>query len=220
MNALRRSACLLTLVFLALPAAAGELVDPSTSVRFATPISVGGETFTCLGAGVRKILFFKVYAVAFCMPEAQAEAVERGYVRSAYPGLVGPALAQELASDQGFFDALANSPGDKLVEMHMVRNVSRKQLADAFRESLSKILPPSKVAALVAAIPSAAREGQTALIHARGDTLIIEIGSQVSTIPDRETAQEIWRVWLGPDSVSPTLKHSLAERAVQPTAAR
>jgi hypothetical protein len=220
MNALRRlllSAALLA----AWPAArAAEIVEPSTGVRFASPVTAGGESFECLGAGVRKIFIFKVYAVAFCMPPGEAQAVERSYAHSAYPGLIGPALAEKLAGDQGFFDVLANSPGDKLVLMHMVRDVSQKQLADAFHDSLSKILPPPKVAVLVAAIPSDARDGQTAVLRSHQGALSIDIGGRVQTIRDPETAQEIWRVWLGPESVSPTLKRSIAERSVQPTAAR
>ncbi len=220
MKALSRLALVSVVISSAAAAPAAELVEPDTGVGFATQVEVGKESFQCLGAGVRKIFLFKVYAVAFCMPAAQAEGVERSYARSSYPGLVGPALAQKLASDQGFFDALANSPGDKLVEMHMVRTVSRKELADAFHESLSKILPPAKVAKLVAAIPADARDGETALIRSRGSELTIEIGGQLETIHDAETAQAIWRVWLGPDSVSPTLKRSIAEHAVQTTAER
>ncbi|MHB8416767.1 MAG: chalcone isomerase family protein [Myxococcales bacterium] len=219
MSALRRL-FLPSLLLLAAVAAAGEIVEPETSVHFDTRVLVGGETFECVGAGVRKILFFKVYAVAYCVQPGATEAVERTYARSAYPGLVGPALAAKLASDQGFFDALANAPGDKLVEMHMVRNVSRKQLADAFHDSLSKILPAPKVARVVAAVPSDARSGQTALVHSRGGELVIEIGGQLVTIDDPETARVIWRVWLGPDSVTPSLKRSIAERVIQPTAAR
>lgn len=192
------------------PAGAAELVDSSTGTRFAATAKAGGTEFQCLGAGVRKMFTFKVYAVAYCVDAERADAVET-LGQALHPDLTGEELAKALENDPRFYDHLQRLPGDKLVIMHMVRDVDREKLADAFRKSLKDVLPREKVEKLVAAIPADVRDGENALIYSSGSSLVIDIGGRQSTVEDAQIAQRLWAVWLGPESVSPSLKHSIAQ---------
>jgi hypothetical protein len=194
------------------PAQASELVDSSTGTRFASSATAGGTEFECLGAGVRKMFTVKVYAVAYCVEAERADAVDV-LAHALHPNLSGDELTKALEDDPVFYDHLGRLPGDKLVIMHMVRDVDRAKLADAFRKSLKDVLPPEKVEKLVAAIPSDVRGGENALLYSSGSQLVIDIGGRQSRIDDAQIANQLWTVWLGPDSVSPSLKHSLAQSA-------
>src|SRR5690606_29023686 len=46
---------------------ARHVVDDSTGTRFDATTKAGSTTYRCIGAGVRKVLFFKAYAAAFCI---------------------------------------------------------------------------------------------------------------------------------------------------------
>lgn len=200
---------------LALPAAAqqpGEVVDKSTGTRFMAQPTIDGTTYHCLGAGVRKVFAFKAYAVAYCVGDAS---IASQYAREAYPQMSGKQLADALENDPRFFDTISAGPSNRLVAMQMVRDVSRQKLSDAFRESLSTILPPEKIDRLLAAIPGDAKKGQQALLYTNGQTLVIDIGGQANRLEDPVIAEALWRVWLGPDSVSPSLKESIAENVAQ-----
>ncbi len=193
-------------------AAATDLVDHSTGTRFGQRASAGGTDFECLGAGVRKIFTFKVYAVTYCVDAERAEGLDE-FAGQLHPNLQGEELAAALEKDSRFFDYLASLPGDKLVVMHMVRDVGRDKLADAFRKALKDVLPPDKVERLVGAIPSDAHNGENALLYSSGSKLVIDIAGRQQTIDDSLIAHKLWTVWLGPDSVSPSLKRSLAKNA-------
>ncbi len=213
MNPLLRGA--LAVAFLALfplAPAASELVDSSTGTRFATTAKAGGTEFECLGAGVRKMFAFKVYAVAYCVDEERADAVDE-LGKELHSSLSGEELARALEDDPSFYQHLQRLPGDKLVILHMVRDVDRQKLADAFRKSLRDVLPREKVEKLVAAIPADVRSGENALLFSSGESLVIDIGGRQSAIQDAQIARELWSVWLGPESVSPSLKRSIAENA-------
>jgi hypothetical protein len=205
---------LLTLLA-ASPVLAQELVDSSTGRTFAVTQSVGGTTYRCLGAGVRKVFIIKAYALTYCLESVKADAVVGGFVQKAYPGLKGEDLQDKLEDDQRFFDALASAPADKLVIMKVVRDISREKIASAFRDALSKVLPKDKVDKLVATVPGDIKDGQTANIYSVGDRLVLDFGGTSKELQDPEIVQNLWRVWLGPDGVSPSLKESIAAQAAK-----
>ena len=199
-------------VLVAAWAHAADLVDPSTGTRFGQRATAGATEYECLGAGVRKIFTFKVYAVTYCVDTERAEGLDE-FAGQLHPNLEGEELAKALEKDGRFFEHLASLPGDKLVVMHMVRNVGRDQLADAFSKALKDVLPPDKVEKLVAAIPGDAHNGENALLYSDGSRLFIDIAGRQQTIDDLQISRKLWTVWLGPDSVSPSLKSSLARNA-------
>lgn len=206
---------LFALLVSSLPAAASaeKVKDDSTGISFDVRQQVGGVEYTCLGAGVRKIVVFKAYAVTFCLEQSIAEQTVKGYVEKTYPKLKGEDLADALEDDPKFYEHLALAPGDKLVIMRVVRDVSREKVANAFRDSLAEILPKAKVDKLIETIPGDIPDGQSALLYSKGDTLTIDIGGKGKTLEDADIARKLWWVWLGPSGVSPSLKDSIAARA-------
>jgi hypothetical protein len=195
--------------------AAGPMVDKETGVRFHPEQTINGTTFQCLGAGVRKVIFVNVYAAEFCLEPGSLQPALDDVAAAKAKGGSATDVSKVLASDPALFDSLMGTAGDKLLIMHMVRDVSREQLAKAFRESLSKVLPPEKVEKLLAIIPGNASKNEDVKISSAGDTLTIDIAGKADTIHDAEIAQKIWSVWLGPHSVSPSLKQSIATNLVQ-----
>jgi hypothetical protein len=202
------------IVLLATSSALGqEIEDESTGRRFKVTESAGGTSYRCLGAGVRKVFIVKAYALTYCLEAVKADAVVKGFVEKVYPGMKGEDLQDKLEDDQRFFDALASAPADKLVIMKVVRDIGREKIAGAFRDALSKVLPGKKVETLVATIPGDLKDGQTAHIYSIGDKLVLDFGGTAREIEDAEIVKNLWRVWLGPDGVSPSLKESIAARA-------
>ncbi len=213
------AACLTPIV----AGAAAPLVDKETGVTFPPTQNIDGTNFQCLGAGVRKVLIVNVYSAAYCLEAGSMQPV-LDYVSTVRGSTGKPSdLAHKLEKDKEFYRTLVETPGGKLLVMHLVRDVTRKELEKAFRESLAKVLPPEKVNELVATIPGNGRNGEEIRIWSAGSTLTIDIAGNAKKLDDAEIAQKIWWVWLGKDSVSPALKKSIANRLAQgpsPTARR
>lgn len=191
--------------------AGGAIVDKETGTRFHPDQTVNGTTFQCVGAGVRKVFLFNVYAAELCLEAGSLQPVLDDAAAEKAKGGSPDDVARRLAGDHAFFETLVDSPGGKLVIMHFVRDVSREELAKAFRESLSKQLPPDKVEKLVALITTNPQKNQDVKISSAGDTLTIDIAGNANTVDDAQIAHSIWWVWLGKDSVSPSLKESIAK---------
>jgi hypothetical protein len=191
----------------ALAQAPAALDEPATHARFAAEVRERGTSFRCLGVGVRRSREVKLYAAAYCVELSAAEALGQRY---------GGRGAHHLEQDRAFYSAAAAAPGDKLVILQLGEKVTRKQLVDAFEKDLRPILPQPQVTQLVAAIPTDLSPGQTALLSAHGDRLTVRMGEQVRTIDDPLITEKLWQVWLGPHSVTPSLKRSVAERLGAP----
>jgi hypothetical protein len=193
-------------------ARAATLREPISGSQFERDRTEGSTRYRCVGVGAHRLLAFKIYAVSFCLEPAQATELLGRYAREHYPRLEGEKLVDRLEKDQAFFDALAAAPGDKLVEVRFLRDLSGKQLADSFRTSLARLVPADqaeRVAAAIGAQP--ARKGESALIYSQGSTLRLRLGSQERVIEDVPLVTErIWRIWLGPNTPVPNLKRSLA----------
>lgn len=192
-----------------------SLSDDSTGTRFPSEVRVAGTRYRCLGAGVRKVLFFKAYAVTFCVDDARVGEILGSYLQSSHADLRGPELEKALRSDQRFFDHLSSRKGDKLVVMQLVRDISKDRIAGAFRDSLGEVLPRESVERLIATIPGDGKEGQKILLHSHGNQLTIDIAGDAKKIDDPLIAENLWKVWLGPDAVAPSLKDSIAKIASQ-----
>ena len=197
-------------VLLATRVHAAQLTEESTGTVFEVTQKVGSTTFTCLGAGVRKFLIFKAYANTFCLEASKADAVVRAYVEKAHPKISGDALAVALAADQGFYDALSDSKGDKLFIMKLVRDVPAEKIASAFRSSLAEALTRDEIEKLIASVPGDGKNGQTIRISSAGDLITFDLEGNRRTIENAKVAQRLWRVWMGPNSVAPSLKSSIA----------
>jgi hypothetical protein len=212
-------ACGLTFLFLAaalgVRADGGQIVDGATGTKFDELTRVEGKAYKCLGAGVRKLAVVKVYALAFCVEAVHADALVKSYLQAHHAGLRGEPLAGALRKDAQFFDMLASTKHNRLVVLKMQRDLSRKQLASNIRRSLSPLLPDEKLDKLDAAITTGAKEGQIVKIYAVGTKLTIDVAGAIRVIEDEEVTRKLFSVWLGPKSVSPTLRDDIARRAAQ-----
>lgn len=195
--------------------ALANLKEPETGATFEQRVDVDGTTYECLGTGVRKVLWIKAYAVAYCLGERSVKPVVDDWVRKTYGELSGKALVAALEKSGPFYERLARQPADRLVVMKMTRDVSRDKLASSFRDSLSDVLPADSVQKLVDAIPSDAKKGDVVHIWAKGATVTLDIAGQKKVIEDENIAQGLWNVWLSGKSVTPELRKSLAKTAAQ-----
>ena len=190
----------------------GQIIDTATKTKFDEITHAEGHTFKCLGAGVRKLLMVKVYAVAFCVEATLADGLVKRYVEDHYAGLQGDPLFEALRKDPKFFRMLAGAKASRLVVLKMRRDLSKKQLADNMRRSLHGLLSDERLAELTAAITTGAKEGQTVKIYALGSKLTVDVAGAVRVIDDEEVTQRLFFVWLGSKSVSPALREDIARR--------
>jgi hypothetical protein len=193
----------------------GQIVDKATGARFEEITQEEGQRFKCLGAGVRKLMIANVYAVAFCVDAAHADALVESYVAQRHEGLQGEALFKTLRDDREFFQRLAATKHNRIAVLKMQRNLSQKQLATNIRRSLSSLLPDEKLDKLTAAITAGAEKGQVVKIFAIGPKLTVDVAGAARTFVDEEITSKLFFVWLGSKSVSPTLREDIARRAAR-----
>ncbi len=196
-------------------AGGGALIDKTTGTEFDQITTEEGEGFKCLGTGVRKLVVANVYAVAFYVDAVHADALVERYVAEHLAGMKGDGPFKALREDRRFFQMLAATKHNRLAVLKMQRNVSQKQLATSIRRSLRSLLPDEKLDKLTAAITAGAKKGQVVRISARGAKLRIDVAGAVRTFEDDEVTQKLFLVWLGPKSVSPTLREDIARRAAR-----
>ena len=192
------------------------MIDKITGTKFDEITQEEGRRFKCLGSGVRKLMVANVYAVAFCVDAAYADALVENYIDQHHPGLQGDALREALRQDRKFFQKLAATKHSRLAVLKMQRNLSQKQLATNIRRSLSSLLPDEKLDKLTAAITAGAQKGQVVKIYTVGARLTVDVAGAVRAFEDEEVTQKLFLVWLGPKSVSPSLREDIARRASQP----
>jgi hypothetical protein len=212
-------ACAVTsaLLTVALGASAqgGQVIDEATGTKFDEITQVDDMAYKGLGAGVRKLMVAKVYALAFCIEAAHAEVLVKSYLEAHYAGLRGQSLFDALRKDPKFFKTLAGTKHNRLVVLKMQRGLSRKQLATNIRRSLTPLLPEEKLDKLDAAITSGAKKGQVVKIYAVGTKLTVDVAGEVRVVEDEEVTRKLFLVWLGTKSVSPSLREDIARRASQ-----
>ncbi len=202
-------------------AEAADFVESATGVRFPGEMTADGNAFDCLGAGVRKEGADKLYAVSFYLAGRHSDAGD-DFAEEKYPNLEGRALFNSLKADQELFETLASAPGDKMVALHLLKDFTKDQLAESFKKDLAGLLPKDRIAKLVAALPSEAHKGQTMVFRSDGTQLIVEVGGERQAVDDSTITTRIWDLWLGPKSVSPSLRESIARQVANggaPTAA-
>lgn len=212
-------ACALAAALLAMAlgvrADGGQIADEATGTKFDELTHIEGTAYECLGAGVRKLALVKVYALAFYVDAAHADKVLKSYLQAQHAGLRGQPLFEALRKDAKFFDMLAGAGHSRLVVLKMQRDVSRRQLASTIRRSLTPLLPEDKLDRLDAAITKGAKKGQVVKIYAAGAKLTVDVAGEVRTIEDEEVVRHLYFVWLGTESVSPTLREDIARRAAK-----
>jgi Chalcone isomerase-like len=156
-------------------------------VKLPDSLSAGGKTLTLNGAGLRKKAIFKVYVGGLYLETASKDA-----------GAI-------LAADAG-----------KAVRMHFLRNLSKEQLTDGYKEGF-EANAKEKAAAQKANIDkffgmlADVKEGEEmtyAYVPGAGTT--VSKGDKViGTIEGRDFADALFAIWLGPKPPSEDLKKGM-----------
>jgi hypothetical protein len=143
------------------------------------------------GAGLRKRLFFQVYAIGLYLPKKTANAEE----------------------------AIA-SPGPKRVAIHMLRNVGAAEFSEALAEGIranhseaeAKALEPrvQELAAIMAEVKEA-RKGMAISLDAMptGTQVLIDGKPAGRPIAGEDFYRALLRIWLGPRPVQDDVKKAL-----------
>ena len=177
-------------------AAADKITEPQTGEAFDAQVKgvTPGLTLTCTGAGCRKKTVFaaKVYAIAQWI-----DAVGARQAFSEWQGKSG----KDLAADQRFYDALSAADIEKRLGLVFVRDVTAKEIRDAFEESLKfsypKELSPNagKFLALFAAD---VKKGQSLELRSLPGGVIeaAQNGATLGRLPaDPELSKAVWAIY-------------------------
>lgn len=192
-----------TLIVLAIglagPTVDEEIVEPRSGARFAAR---HGD-LSLLGVGLRTRTLFqvKVYAIGLYVADT---------------ALAGPLAAHKGKLDSPeFYRDLVWGDFDKQIIMKFVRDATRAQVQEAFRESL----PRANTARMdvFASYMKDTKQGQEyALRWAPGGVLETSFAGQPNTpIPDKDFAAAVFGIWLGEYPIQADIKRDLVSRAPQ-----
>jgi hypothetical protein len=173
---------------LALAVASPALARKVAGVDFAESMDLAGQKLTLNGAGLRKKLFVKVYAGGLYLAEPSRD----------------PA-------------AIVAADAPKRVRMVFLRDVTKKQVLDTYREGLEKNSAgpglPSLVASLeqiAPAIPDLREGAEMFVTYVPGEgTTVAAAGGGKATVAGKEFADAMFRIWLGDAPADEDLKAAM-----------
>ncbi|MDP9098815.1 MAG: chalcone isomerase family protein [Verrucomicrobiota bacterium] len=159
-----------------------------SGVKLPDQVSVAGKSLKLNGAGLRQATILKVNVYA-------------------------AGLYLEKSSGDG--EAIANSDQAKSIEMVFMRDVSAKQMAEAFGEGFDKNcvagcaeLKPhlSKLQGLLKDM----KKGETMSVHFLGDSVELAIrGQKAGSVGDKAFSHQLIRCWIGKNPPNSGLKDGL-----------
>jgi hypothetical protein len=179
------------------PAAAQEVTEPGSGVKFAA--KKGDLALLGVGLRTRTIFQVKVYAIGLYV----ADAALAGPLAAHKAAPAGPALYRDLVR------------GDFPKELHLkfVRDVGQSTIQEAMRESLGGA-DKGRLDGFVAYFPEIKAGQECVLRWAPGGTLeTLMAGQPKPPIADREFAAAVFGVWLGEKPVQEEIKKGLVSRA-------
>jgi chalcone isomerase-like protein len=181
------------------PAIDEEVVEPRTGVHFTTRQA----DLSLLGVGVRTRSIFrvKVYAIGLYVADA--------------------ALAGPLAVHKGKLDTpelyrdLVWGDFEKQINMKFVRDVTRAEVQEAFREALPRV-NRARLDEFGSHFVDT-RQGQEYVLRwAPGGVLETSFNGQPNTpIPDKDFTAAVFGIWLGERPIQADIKRDLVSRAPQ-----
>jgi hypothetical protein len=179
------------------PAIDQEIVEPRTGVRFTTRQA----DLSLLGVGVRAKSIFrvKVYAIGLYVADA---------------ALAGPLAAHKGKLDTPeFYRDLVWGDFEKQIVMKFVRDVTREQVQEAFRESLPQV-NPARLDTFASHLVDTKQGQEYVLRWTPGGVLETSFRGQPNTpITDKEFAAAVFGIWLGEHPIQADVKRDLVSRA-------
>jgi Chalcone isomerase-like len=183
----RTLALLLGATLLSLSARNGFTAEIS-GVKLPDQVTVQGKTLKLNGTGLRQatILMFNVYAAGLYLENGMHEA-----------------------------DAIANSDQIKSIEMVFMRDVTAKQMADAFQEGFDKncMADCARLKPDIGKLQGMLRDmkkGETMAIHFLTDGVeVMTSGHKAGSVGDKAFSRQLIRVWIGKNPPNAGLKEGL-----------
>lgn len=185
--------------WLAVPAAAQEVSEPGSGVRFA--VKKGEMSLLGVGLRTRTVFKVKVYAVGLYVADS---------------ALSGPLAAHRgRLGTPAFYRDLVWGDFPKEVHLKFTRNLDRGTIQDAMREALAGA-NKTRVDGFVGYFPEI-KSGQECVIRwSPGGTLeILMAGEPKPPIADKDFAAAVFGVWLGETPIQEDIKKGLASRAAE-----
>jgi len=161
-------------------------------VRFDDQIKLGASEIVANGAGLRKKVFFKVYAMALYLPEKQSDAA-----------------------------GAVNAKGSKRISISLLRDLSAQQFVEALQEGLGANHSAAELAVLKDRLAQFS-DVMLSVGEAKTGTLVVidwipdagtrlTVGGQVrgKDIAGEDFYRALLRIWLGEKPVQDDLKQAL-----------
>jgi hypothetical protein len=163
-----------------------------SGVDFPDKVDVGGRELKLNGAGLRKKFIIKVYAGGLYLSEPSHDAV-----------------------------AIIAADAPKRVRMVFLRDVTKSQIMDAYRDgfransagpNLDALL--GKLKAIEPAIPDLHEGAEMSVTYVPGEgtTVVAAGGGKPVTVPGKDFADAMFRNWLGREPADGDLKKALLGR--------
>jgi hypothetical protein len=186
-----KSLLLAAALALCLAAPAPARAAKAAGVEFPDRVEAGGQTLRLNGVGLRKKLFIKVYAGGLYLQEPSRDAA-----------------------------AVVASDAPKRVRMVFLRDVTKKQVMDAYREGFEKnsggpglkdLL--AKLDRIAPAIPAELKEGAELVVtYVPGEGTTVASPAGKATVDGKEFADALFKNWLGASPADESLKEGLLGR--------
>jgi tetratricopeptide (TPR) repeat protein len=191
-------------------------VEPVTGHAFPTYMMADGKEFVLVGVGTRKVLGFKVYAMALYIED---EAARRGFPKLA--GEAGGADSQTLLRSGLVPSFIIQGDFAKHAILWFARSVTAAKQRESYRDALGddvggKAAPEVRAAGeqFLALFDRDVKEGEEMAIHTNPDGKIgIDLGGKMKWGPTNlRIAHDIWDIWLGQKPINEDLKQALISR--------
>ena len=159
-----------------------------SGVKLPDQVTVQGKTLKLNGTGLRQATFLKINAYA-------------------------AGLYLESAMHDG--DAIANSDQVKSIEMVFMRDVSAKQMSDAFSEGFDKncVAGCAELKSYIGKLQGMLKDmkkGEAMAFHFLSDGVAVTIrGQKAGSVGDKAFSHQLIRCWIGKNPPNPELKAGL-----------
>ncbi len=197
-------------------ALAEQVTEHATGVSFESEKSVGGKSYTLVGAGVRTKFFVKVYAMGLYVDTTDGKRAFSSLATKAG----GSDQAHVTAGDKaGSF--IIWGQFDKLGVLHFVRDVGADKVREAFTEGLGEELSEKAPAdvrdaarAFLKLVDRDLKSGDELVLHTdNAGRLEVSIGGQnKGGVQNAKLARAMWNVYLGSKPPAKELKTELTNR--------
>jgi tetratricopeptide (TPR) repeat protein len=190
--------------------------EPVTGLVFDTFLMVDGKEYVLVGVGTRKVIGFKVYAMALYIED---EAARKGFTKLA--GQAGGADAKTLQKSGLVPGFIIQGEFGKHAIMRFTRAVSAADQRKSYREALGddatdKATPEVRKAAedFLALFSDDVKDGDVIEIQTDADDRVgIAIGGKKKWGPrNARIAHDVWDIWLGANPINADLKAALIDR--------